>query len=126
MNVAQAIDLYFEHSDEGRFPSIVAFVKHQIDDEAATEAYEAGVETVVRKALTSKGHRGLPRALSLNRVGVDGRKRRVYRPLRLFDVDDYRQACDAYGERAADQVRMRERLRRDCVTRYGIDPLEAS
>lgn len=122
MNVAEAVDLYFEDHDEGEFASVVKFVTYQIDDAAAGKVYDTGVAAAVRKALTAKGGEGLPKALSLLRPDGHGEQRRVYRPLRLFDIADYRATCAAYGERASEQLRMRDRLRRHCVTRYGVDP----
>ncbi len=69
-----------------------------------------------------KGPDGFPLMVSVERIGTDGKKRRVYRQESLFDVDDYKQVVQFHAAQATHHQGMAGAYAERCKKRFGIDP----
>ena len=92
-------------------------------EEFLRAALEHAKKSYLRQIIRSlKGPDGFPLLVSVERIGSDGVKRRVYRQESLFDVDDYKQVVQFHAAQATHHRDMAAAYAQRCKNRFVVDP----
>jgi hypothetical protein len=110
---------------ESGWGDIEEMAQKAIDENWFPEAAEKGTMAYVKARLRMMANKkaketGLPLMGSITVLDKNKKPKKLYKQPALFDVQDYREACDFHRKRSKHHDKVAKAYAEDCYKRYGV------